>query len=59
MIEIPGTGALIHTLLRKIAGAILYIALAPSNFLYLRSYINWQNRYRIVTEALQNQEANK
>lgn len=32
MVEVPRTEALIHSPLGKVAGAILYIALAPSKF---------------------------
>lgn len=53
MTDIPKAGALIHPLLRKIAGAILYIALAPSNFLYLHRNIQAQKRCKTVTQALQ------
>ena len=53
MTDMPKAGASIHPLLRNIAGAILYIALAPSNFLYLHRYTHGQNLYKSVTQALQ------
>jgi len=49
MTDIPKACALIpHS--KKVAGAILYIALAPSNFLYLQRYTHRPKRYNGVTQ---------
>jgi len=53
MTELLEAGALIHPSLIEIAGAIYNIALAPSNFLYLRRNIPRPKRYKTVTKPFQ------